>query len=283
MQPTAPIPATPTHRAPLATAALSLASACLLAACGGGGGDGGATDGFTIAGTVSGLGNGKTLVLRNNSTDELSLSANGGFAFAQPVAPGAAYAVTVKTQPAGQQCTVARGSGSAQADVSDVAVACAPASGNGGTPGDGDGNGNAPASGLPALVGDWAQRSCLPLGAGLSVRNVIRLTAQGPNGFTWGSGMVQYNNANCAGSGSLLPFNPIATVTLIDIQSGDGIAAHWGRAALTTGPVNHLVWSKLSETELCVVGDASPTRLANPGAVRAAIALAPNTACHLKL
>ena len=39
------------------------------------------------------------------------MAANGSFTFATKVAIGAAYAVTVKTNPSGQSCTVANGSG----------------------------------------------------------------------------------------------------------------------------------------------------------------------------
>jgi len=81
--------------------------------------------GFTIGGTLSGL-NGGTVVLENNGGDDLSLTANGAFTFATPVAAGASYAVTVKTQPAGQSCMVSSGTGTANANVTTVSVACAP-------------------------------------------------------------------------------------------------------------------------------------------------------------
>ena len=43
-----------------------------------------------------------TVVLQDNGGDNLSVSANGPFTFATALASGAAYAVTVKTNPAGQ-------------------------------------------------------------------------------------------------------------------------------------------------------------------------------------
>ncbi|MDM0046253.1 beta-propeller fold lactonase family protein [Variovorax dokdonensis] len=130
----------------LATAA---ASALLLglSACGGGGGGSGGSGGSTttpstpaqsqspsntpaghaVGGSVSGLA-GKGLVLQNNAGDDLSVNADGGFVFPASLQQGAAYAVTVKTQPADpvQTCTVNMGSGSiGDADVSNVAVVCA--------------------------------------------------------------------------------------------------------------------------------------------------------------
>lgn len=113
------------QRAParLSLTALCALSACLFAACGGGGGDPSGGLG-SVSGVLSGLEQGKSLVLQNNGGDDLALSANGAFGFAQPMALGAAYAVTVKTQPAGQQCTVGQGTGTLAATPTNVRVDC---------------------------------------------------------------------------------------------------------------------------------------------------------------
>ena len=50
-----------------------------------------------------------TVVLQDNGGDDLSVSANGAFTFATALAGGAAYGVTVKTNPAGQTCSVPTG------------------------------------------------------------------------------------------------------------------------------------------------------------------------------
>ncbi|TMH16788.1 MAG: hypothetical protein E6H70_08670, partial [Betaproteobacteria bacterium] len=79
---------------------------------------------FTVGGTISGLSG--TVVLRNNGGNDLTVSANGSFTFSAPVAQGSPYAVTVLTQPAGQSCSVANGTGTvAGANVSSVTVSCA--------------------------------------------------------------------------------------------------------------------------------------------------------------
>jgi hypothetical protein len=78
---------------------------------------------YTIGGTVSGL-TGTGLVLQNNGGNNQALSASGTFTFSTPVASGAAYSVTVLTQPAGQSCTVTNGSGTANSNVSNVQVTC---------------------------------------------------------------------------------------------------------------------------------------------------------------
>ena len=107
-----------------ATALLTLS----LTACGGGGGGGAPTlhgaTGYTIGGTVSGL-SGRQVTLLNNGSDALTVTANGSFTFATPVAYNGSYAVTVGTQPTGQTCTVSHGSGAGViANVSNVSITC---------------------------------------------------------------------------------------------------------------------------------------------------------------
>ncbi len=70
-----------------------------------------ATNTFTVGGTIAGL-NG-TVVLENNAGDDLTLSANGAFAFATPVISGSTYEVTVHTQPSSpsQTCAVTAATG----------------------------------------------------------------------------------------------------------------------------------------------------------------------------
>jgi len=89
----------------------------------------------TIGGTVTGL-QGSGLKLQNNGGDTLTITANGSFTFKTPVTgPTDAYAVTVLNQPVGplQICTVANGSGTATANVTNVAVTCVLAYTVGGT------------------------------------------------------------------------------------------------------------------------------------------------------
>jgi hypothetical protein len=84
------------------------------------------TNSYAIAGTVTGL-QGTGLVLRNNGGDDLTIGADGAFKFPTPVASGATFTVSVKTQPSGptQTCNVMGGSGTVGgADVSSVVVNC---------------------------------------------------------------------------------------------------------------------------------------------------------------
>ena len=100
-------------------AVTALLSLLLIAGCGGGGGS---PSPVTIGGTVTGL-VGK-LVLQDNAGDNLAVTANGAFTFAIPLNKGAAYAVTVLTQPPGPTCVVSNGSGAATANVTSVSVTC---------------------------------------------------------------------------------------------------------------------------------------------------------------
>jgi 6-phosphogluconolactonase len=84
----------------------------------------GGSDHLSIGGTVTGLA-GAGLVLQNNAGDYLALSADGAFAFVTKEASGAAYAVTVMTQPAAQICSVTNATGSVQhVNVTNVTVSC---------------------------------------------------------------------------------------------------------------------------------------------------------------
>ncbi|MDM0015019.1 FG-GAP repeat protein [Variovorax sp. J22P168] len=78
---------------------------------------------YPVGGTLTGL-SGGTLGLRNNAGDALTLTANGSFAFAQSLPLGAAYNVTVHTQPDGQTCVLTGTSGSISAAVTSIMAHC---------------------------------------------------------------------------------------------------------------------------------------------------------------
>jgi hypothetical protein len=78
---------------------------------------------YSVGGSVSGLSG--SLVLQDNGGDDLAVSANGPFTFATQLASGSAFAVTVKTNPSGQTCSVSNGSGTVGvANVTSVLVTC---------------------------------------------------------------------------------------------------------------------------------------------------------------
>ncbi len=64
-------------------------------------------------------------MLQNNGADDLTISADGEFTFATPLADGSTYAVAVISAPAGQTCSVSNGFATlAGANVTSVAVIC---------------------------------------------------------------------------------------------------------------------------------------------------------------
>jgi uncharacterized repeat protein (TIGR03803 family) len=81
---------------------------------------------YTIGGTISGLQPGNSVVLLDNGGDAATVSSNGAFTFATGLIKGAAYNVTVGTQPSGQNCFVfGDGSGTvATSNVANVVVQC---------------------------------------------------------------------------------------------------------------------------------------------------------------
>ncbi len=84
-----------------------------------------AAETYTIGGKISGLSG--TVVLQDNGGDDLTVTADGSFTFATPVAMGGAYKVTVHTQPAvpSQKCVVTDGGGVvASSNVTSVVVKC---------------------------------------------------------------------------------------------------------------------------------------------------------------
>src|SRR5262249_6317526 len=94
--------------------------AIALTACGGS-----STPTYTVGGSVTGLADGRSIVLMNNGGDSITVTSNSVFTFPTRLSTGTAYTVSVSAQPAFQRCTIGAGSGEvAQANVTDVVVHC---------------------------------------------------------------------------------------------------------------------------------------------------------------
>jgi N-acetylneuraminic acid mutarotase len=113
------------------TAAALLQTACALAAlsgCGGGNGGGPAPTTtmptYSLGGTIAGL-SGPGLVLADGGAT-VALAANATtFTFPSSLKSGAAYAVTIQAQPAGQTCIITNGEGTiGTSKVTNIAIAC---------------------------------------------------------------------------------------------------------------------------------------------------------------
>jgi 6-phosphogluconolactonase (cycloisomerase 2 family) len=84
------------------------------------------TNTYSIGGSITGL-SGSGLVLQDNGGSDLTASSNGMFSFSTQVASGAAYSVSIKSQPASpsQTCSVGNGAGTtASANVTSISVTC---------------------------------------------------------------------------------------------------------------------------------------------------------------
>jgi 6-phosphogluconolactonase (cycloisomerase 2 family) len=92
----------------------------LLAACGA------STPTYTVNTTVSGLLSATRVVLQDNGRDNLTVSANGTAAFHTQLASGSPYAVTVLTQPTGENCRVAGAIGVVANSNLNIVVTCTP-------------------------------------------------------------------------------------------------------------------------------------------------------------
>ena len=150
---------------------------------------------YSVGGTVSGLVGGE-LVLVNAETEALSVSSNGPFTFTLTSPGGAEYSVLLATQPPGQVCTVANGSGVvANVDITGVTVACATAAEatlyafSGGT------DGSYPDSGLTAGL-DGGFYGTTTYGGANNLGTIYKITPTGVHtvlySFTGGPGDGQY-------------------------------------------------------------------------------------------
>lgn len=80
---------------------------------------------YTVGGTVTGLTAG-TLTIRNNNQNSTAITADGAYTFSLGLFDTNPYNVSVETQPAGQLCTIANGTGTIPtANVTNVNITCA--------------------------------------------------------------------------------------------------------------------------------------------------------------
>jgi hypothetical protein len=216
---------------------------------------------FTVGGSVSGLAG--TVVLQNNGGDDLSVASNGGFTFGSALAGGAAYAVTVKTQPGGQTCAVRNGSGTvASANVGSVEVTCATA--------------------LVLPQGDWKQERCSPIGPGQWGRTLWRIAKQSETRATVGLGVATYTDANCTAAGPIIggQGSDGGTFNFDRTASTATLSAYFGSWAQITGLTSRTVWARKGQY-LCVLGDQNPSLFPSAAAVETSANVSiQNKACY---
>lgn len=219
---------------------------------------------FTVGGSVTGL-SGTGLVLQNNGRDDLAVGANGGFTFATAQAGGTAYAVTVRTQPAGQSCTVANGTGTVAAGhVTTVEVRCATA-----------------AAGLPE--GEWKQELCVQARPGTWGRNVWRITRQSETRATAVMTFAAYANAQCTGTATVDgPTTDLGSFVFDRTGSTATLNAFWGAWNQPNGRTDRVVWARKGP-RLCLMSDQNPTVFPTAAGVESYVDLIiPNKTCYVK-
>lgn len=80
---------------------------------------------YTISGSTSGLKGGLQLAYQfDTGSETLDVVHDGQFNFVQQAQLGSSYQITVVTQPVGQECTIANGTGKVTGDVTDITVEC---------------------------------------------------------------------------------------------------------------------------------------------------------------
>ena len=219
---------------------------------------------FTVGGSVTGL-SGTGLVLQNNGRDDLAVGANGGFTFATAQVGGTAYAVTVRTQPAGQSCTVANGTGTvASGHVTTVEVRCATA-----------------AAGLPE--GEWKQELCVQARPGTWGRNVWRITRQSETRATAAMTFAAYANAQCTGTATVGgPTTDLGSFVFDRTGSTATLNAFWGAWNQPNGRTDRVVWARKGP-RLCLMSDQNPTVFPTAAGVESYVDLIiPNKMCYVK-
>lgn len=221
------------------------------------------SDRTTLGGSISGLFNGSTVVLTTGSED-LTLTADGGFTFPTPLATGAAYAVTVKSKPVGLGCVVRNGAGTITAAAVDpVAVRCASLS--------------------SVDAGFWEQDQCLPGPGGTGLKSGWRVSHGRPALLTFEAGSVSYRNAQCTGVGTVaagpLPGGFTTIMMRQELLSNPSVT--WVSGELMNPPSKPMVLVRM-DNHLCLLEDtATPSAYPNPAStVNAATAAIAAGTCY---
>lgn len=85
------------------------------------------TSTFNIGGTVSGLAVGKSVALRNNGGDDVTITADGPFKFPSKQGDSSSYDASIHTPPAGEVCASTYGGDIVRSeDVTNINVFCGP-------------------------------------------------------------------------------------------------------------------------------------------------------------
>jgi hypothetical protein len=107
----------------------SLAAGISVTGCGGGSSTATPAAMAMVGGTAAGVSSGLGLLLVNNGTDTINVTASGSFSFDKKVQANSPYNVTLFRQPTGAACKVANGTGIINANgdsITNISVSCEP-------------------------------------------------------------------------------------------------------------------------------------------------------------
>ena len=254
---------------------------------------------FNIGVTVSGLPSGASVVLQDNGGDNLTVSATGTLTnFATPIARGAAYAVTVLTQPTGATCTVGSNAMGivTNADVK-VAITCTTIAAAGiahtcavvkagtvscwGANASGQlGNGTLVQSNVPVQVLDAAGNAPLSDAFGIAAgqSHTCAVTHAG-NVWCWGSnGKGQLGNG--AAPQSSLPVEVLDSTGVSPLSGAVAISASQDHTCAITIAAAHVCWgdSAINNSTRSALAIATPPAAPLPNGL-VAIAAGTSHAC----
>lgn len=84
------------------------------------------TNSYQIGGSLTGMASSKSIIIQLNAANDLTLTANGSFAFSTMLNYNASYAITVKTNPTSQACSVINSTGTVSDTISNIIISCTP-------------------------------------------------------------------------------------------------------------------------------------------------------------
>jgi hypothetical protein len=112
---------------------------------------------------------------------------------------------------------------------------------------------------------------------------VLRITPESATRASFSQALAQYGNAQCEGTGTLLPSTSLGTVVFDRAGATAALTAFWGLWTQPTGLASRTVWARKG-TYLCALGDASPSILPTPDSVESAANLSiAGKSCYTKL
>lgn len=137
--------------------------------------------------------------------------------------------------------------------------------------------------GIPGLLGEWQQNTCVAAGAGQWARNYLRPVQVNETTISHVQGLRLFTNNQCTGTATVLGGTALGQVAFSRTEANASVAASWGTFRQVTGLTSQAVWAKRGENTLCLLGDENPSILPTLASVAAALNTLPASACYARL